>query len=205
MSPDRKIGVLGGTFDPIHLGHLTLAREAMRGAGLERVLLVPSGEPPHRAGALAPACDRLAMVGIAVATQPGLSVWSGEVHRQGPSRTFDTLAQLHQIFDPVGLCFILGSDAARELPSWHRYPDILELATFLVMDRPGERSITDLELGSLGLASFNRGAGDDSQLIQVAATDIRARLAARQQLDDLVPPAVADYIRINGLYDFPPP
>ncbi len=204
MSPSRQLGILGGTFDPVHYGHLSLALAARRCADLDRVLMVPSGQPPHKPqGAAASAADRLAMVRLAAEDQPGLEVWDGEVKRDGPSRTYDTLVQLATEFADCDLHFILGSDALREIASWYRYPEVLDLAIFVVCDRPGERLLSLAELEAIGIASHRVRVCESSGLVDVEARQVRASIAAGHPLDGLVHPKVADYIRRNHLYMAP--
>ena len=136
----RRVGVLGGTFDPIHLGHLDVAAAAHAALALDRVLLVPSRQPPHRAAAQASPFHRFAMTALAAATQPYLEASDLELQSaSGPSYTIDTLRRLHGAgFTPIELFFIIGSDAFAEIETWKAYPQLFEAAHFLVISRPGQ-------------------------------------------------------------------
>jgi nicotinate-nucleotide adenylyltransferase len=131
------LGILGGTFDPIHCGHVELARELRAALGLTAVKLVPAGDPPHRAAPVATAAHRLAMVELAVVDHPGLEVDARETLRRGRSYTVATLEELRSELPHSTLALIVGADAFLELPTWHRWRDILGLAHLIVVARPG--------------------------------------------------------------------
>lgn len=138
MSECGAFGVLGGTFDPIHHGHLRLAEEVREALGLTRICFIPAGEPPHRARPAASAAQRLAMVRLAVAGNPCFEVDDGEVLARGPSYTVDTLLRLRARLGPLRpLVLILGADAFAGLPGWHRWPHLFDLAHLAVANRPG--------------------------------------------------------------------
>lgn len=212
------LGVLGGTFDPIHLGHLAAADVAQQALSLESILLIPSRIPPHRAdAATASAADRLAMAQLAATERPGWSASRIELDREGPSFTYDTLIDLRaaltlqQAPGQWQIFFITGADAFAEIASWSRYPAVLDLAHFVVVSRPG------ITLDSLRarvpsafastLASGRQDASSRTRVILVEAdtpdissTDIRRRARAGQSLSGYVPDPVADYIRDHHLY-----
>jgi nicotinate-nucleotide adenylyltransferase len=136
--PLRALGVLGGTFDPIHLGHLRLAEEARESLDLERVCLIPAGQPPHRGAPGSTADDRLAMARLAIAGNPGLEVDDGEVRAAQKSYTVLTLERLRAELGPQRpLVLILGADAFQGLPAWHRWTELFDLAHVAVANRPG--------------------------------------------------------------------
>lgn len=194
-----KLGVLGGTFDPIHLGHVALAEWAADCAGLERVVLVPAGMPPHRGEATAPAADRLEMCRLAVAGHPRLEVSDLELRRKGPSYTADTLRELASRHPGAELYLILGWDAARELRSWHRPDEVLRLARLVVASRPGYQAPSEEDLEEAGIDPARVslcGVGTP----EVEASDIRRLLEAGRSLDGLVDPTVEAYLRRKGLY-----
>lgn len=197
------LGVLGGTFDPVHLGHIAAAEAAQQFLALDQIVLIPSSIPPHRAQpATASAADRLAMAQLAASTRPGWSVSRIELDRQGKSYTYDTLAELghpaRQIF------FIIGTDAFAEMASWSRYPAVLDLANFVVVSRPG----TTLDsLRERVPSAFSHYSAASTRVIlveahtpDVSSTEIRRRVRAGQPLSGLVPDAVEDYISAHGLY-----
>jgi nicotinate-nucleotide adenylyltransferase len=213
-----RLGILGGTFDPIHYGHLELAREVRAALGLERVRLIPAGDPPHRSAPIASATHRLAMVELSLADYPGLEVDAREIDRAGPSYTVVTLAELRNEAAARPLALIVGSDAFLGLPTWHRWREVFDLAHLVVVTRPG----TTLE-GALPPAlvpewrlrftrdtrmlSRPRGGKIVTQPItphDISASAIRAALAGGSDGVDavrgLLPPAVLAYIERNQLY-----
>jgi nicotinate-nucleotide adenylyltransferase len=218
----RRAGLLGGTFDPIHVGHLDVAEAARRALGLDEVRLIPARVPPHRAaGAQAAAEDRLAMVRLAIQGYPHLIASDLELRAPGPSYTASTLRELgRQGWRPTQLFFIAGADAFAEIATWRDYPVLLDLAHFAVVSRPGVPAASlpgrlpalaprMVEPGAVGDA---RAAGEGPTAIflihaatrDVSSTQIRDRVEAGASLADLVPPRVADYIRRHGLYSFTP-
>lgn len=131
------LALLGGTFDPVHYGHLRVADEARRALALSSVALVPAGDPPHRSRPVASATDRLAMLKLAVAEFPGLNVDGRELNREGKSYTVVTLEELRSEDESRPLLLLLGADVFRGLPAWHRWNDLFALAHLVVIDRPG--------------------------------------------------------------------
>jgi nicotinate-nucleotide adenylyltransferase len=191
---------VGGTFDPIHLGHTALADWAAKCAGLDMVLLVPAGKPPHRGNASAPAADRLEMTRLAAAGRPRLEVSDLEVSREGPSYTVDTLRELAREHPDAELYLVLGWDAARELRSWRDPDTVLRMAKLVIVSRPGFPEPTAEDLRRAGI--------DPARVVlcpvgtpEVEATDIRRLLETGGSLDGLVDPAVEAYLRQRGLYD----
>jgi nicotinate-nucleotide adenylyltransferase len=194
-----KIGILGGTFDPIHNGHLAAAELARHSLQLERVLLVPSRTPPHRmVEPRASAFHRFAMTALAAMSLERTLCSDLELQREGPSYTSLTLESLHREgFAPSDLFFILGADAFAEISSWHNYPRVLEMANFVVVARPGaEIPERDAPHSSAATSRFLVNAVTPD----VSSTGIRRRLSEGESIDDLVPPAVGDYIRRQRLY-----
>ena len=194
-----RVGLLGGTFDPIHNGHLALADAAIECARLDRVLLIPSNRPPHRPPARAGVEDRLAMCRLAAEGHPRLEVSDVEARRSGPSYTLDTLEQLRRQRPDDSLFLILGWDAAREFGSWHRPEDVLALVEPVIVNRPGLRSPYEGELRAAGLDPA-RTVVCPQQTPDARATEVREVAATGGQLDRMVPPAVAEYIRSHALY-----
>ena len=198
-----RVGLVGGTFDPIHVGHLAMARAARDCADLELVLLMPSAEPPHRDPATATAGHRLEMARLAAAGEDRIEVSDIEVRRPGRSYTVDTLEELRRSRPDDVLYLVLGWDAARELTSWERLERVLELATLVVVARPGFPDPTSADLLAAGLDPRHVILCGD-RTPDVVATEIRERLARGQSLDGLVDPRVAEYIRSRGLYGSDP-
>lgn len=218
---DRPLALLGGTFDPVHYGHLRLADDVRRALGLNEVRLVPAGDPPHRGGPSASAADRLAMLRLAVGDWPGLVVDDREIERAGKSYTVETLADLRADNRHRPLLLIVGADAFLGLPTWHRWRDVFDLAHVVVVARPGVK-LADALPPELASEWRKRHTDDRSTLFSqpagaiyeqaipphpIAATAIRLQLArgaaGRQAVAGLLPPAVLAYIDHQRLYQAP--
>lgn len=213
MIASRRLGILGGTFDPIHFGHLDAADAARRALRLDAILLIPSSDPPHRpAEPLASAFHRFAMVALAIQGDAGLRASDMELTRTGPSYTADTFrAVSRQGWQPSQIFFILGSDAFAEIATWREFPTVLDAANFAVIARPGTTldaavAKTPALRGRLRSTEETSGApGTSIYLVEgrtrdISSSTIRARLTARQPIDDLVPAAVARHIVAHHLY-----
>ena len=192
------IGILGGTFDPVHNGHLAAAGQLRAVADLDQVWLMPNATPPHRSSApVAKAADRMRMVELAVAGH-ALLASRLEVERGGISYTIDTVRQLAREFPGQRFALLLGSDAALQIRSWHEADALLGEASFVIFNRP-ETALAPQTLHELGFApARSRIVHLDTPTI--AAHQVRDRLARGAPIDDLVPAAVADYIRAHDLY-----
>jgi nicotinate-nucleotide adenylyltransferase len=196
-----SVGILGGTFNPPHVGHLICARAASEQLGLERVLLVPAREPPHKRVIDEPGPDaRFALCERAVAGERCLMASRLELDRPPPSYTVDTLEQLHERAPEDELIFIAGSDLARSLPGWRSPQRILELARLAVAERAGTQRGEVLE----ALAPLGGGADGvvflEMARVNVSSTDVRRRVAEGMPIEGLVPAAVAHEIEAQGLY-----
>lgn len=208
----RRIGLLGGTFDPIHYGHLRSALEVREWLALDELRLVPSARPPHRAEPGATAQQRLEMVHLATAADTGLCVDDRELARDRPSFTVETLESLRaEIGDDVAIFMIVGWDAFCSLPGWHRWEEVLELASLVVLQRPdydldppevlkdlmAARSVTDP-------AQAHAPCGEIICLAQtplaISATHIRSLVGQGRSARFLLPDAVLGYIETHGLY-----
>lgn len=208
------LGILGGTFDPIHYGHLRPALELLEGLGLAAIHFVPCAIPPHRHLPVASAEQRLAMVRLALEGVAGLQADDRELHRSGPSYMVDTLESLRAERGEQPLCLILGLDAFLGLDRWHRWERILELSHVVIAHRPGwklagqasasiqellkMRQITDPQ----GLCREKAGMILFQAVTQldISATSIRSRLAEGRQVRYLLPDPVLEYIERQGLY-----
>ena len=211
----RRLGVFGGTFDPVHHGHLDAARAARSALGLEEILFVPSKDPPHRP--LVPhatAFQRFALTALAINGLDGCRVSDMELVRDGRSYTSDTLRQLHASgWTPRQLFFIVGADAFAEIATWREYPAVIDLAQFVVIARPGTAIEAALSrnpelrprVGAPAMEPTREGATGiyvvEATTRDVSSTTIRERLAAGQGIDDLVPSAVARHIVAHHLYE----
>ncbi len=201
----QLIGLLGGTFDPVHFGHLRPALEVAECLELSELRLVPCHVSPHRAQPLATPQQRLQMLTLATAGQPVLRVDPRELNRPPPSYTVDTLESLKAEQPEANLAFVMGDDAFAAFKRWHRWERILELAHLVVTSRPGFR----LQAGEFSLAGDRaelRGAGAGKILhcevtaLDICASDIRRRLSERRDIAYLVPHSVRDYITEQRIY-----
>ena len=204
-------GILGGTFNPPHLGHLALARHAREELGLERVLLMPAHSAPHKGEGEDPGPERrLEMCRLAVKGETGLEACGLEIERGGPSYTVDTLRSLHESHPEVKLTFIVGADMARTLPEWREPEALLGLARLAVAEREDAgREDVLRALAPLRTAVGGDGAPDRQSAgvaflemgpVAVSSSLVRERVAAGGPVEDLVGPAVAEYIAEHGLY-----
>jgi nicotinate-nucleotide adenylyltransferase len=210
------MGVLGGTFDPIHCGHLASAEQIARDLRLDVVLLVLSARPPHKGErAQASVDDRMSMLRLAVAARPRLMACDLETTRAGPSYTVDTLRELRRRYPDAELFLIMGVDAWSEVDTWKRPQDLLTLANVIVTTRPGldfpdggvqppvvarQACWYDPAIGAYRHRSGHRLIAHPIEGIQVSSTDIRRRARQGAQLQGLVPDAVAEFIRERGIY-----
>lgn len=196
------VGILGGTFDPIHLGHLIIAEEARSRLGLEQIIFVPAGDPYRREHSpQANTEQRLAMVRRAVADNPAFRVSTVDIDRGGPSYSVDTVRDIRRELgdDPV-LCFLMGWDALRDLHTWHR-PDLLaDLAQIVVLLRPGLPEMDWAVLERVLPGAQGRILRLNTPVIGISATEVRRRVAERVSLRYWVPDLVAEYIVEHGLY-----
>jgi nicotinate-nucleotide adenylyltransferase len=209
------IGLLGGTFDPVHNGHLDVARAAIHALHLEKVLLIPSRTPPHRHAPQAKGPDRLAMVRAAIADEPRLEASTIELDAAGPSYTSATLDRFAAAgIDTQTLCFIVGADAFAEIPTWHSYPELLDRCHFAAVSRPGlpaeqlRARLPRLASRMISVTANQRYATPshasifliDAHTAPVSSTDVRAYIARGASVKGLVPDAVAAYIDAHRLY-----
>ena len=217
MNAPSRTGILGGTFDPIHFGHLDVAAAARRALELTEVIFIPSRTPPHRQTVpVASARHRLAMVALAVADQSAYRASDQELRTDGPSYTSVTLEICADAgIPPSQLFFITGADAFAEIASWHDYPNLLSLSHFVVVSRPSH-AVSDLrqQLPDLALRMREAGTLGDSDLRHdgtwiwlvdavtrdISSSDIRTRLAHGDSIAQHVPPSVAAYIERGHTY-----
>ncbi len=217
-----SVGLLGGTFNPIHNGHVAIARQAREVLALDRVVFIPTGDPPHKPHeTLATAKDRFEMVRLAIASDPSLSISDVEVRRSGKSYTIDTIRLLQQEYGPEArLFFLIGLDAFLEFPTWRDPATLLTLCSFVVLSRPGltfqalselplippipQASLVELDTGRS--VRLNVPVGTQSLIClrlppnHVSASDIRARIAQGAPTANLLPPVVESYILQHHIY-----
>ena len=218
MNSLAPVGILGGTFDPIHHGHLRLAQEALEQCRFNAVRFVPSGTPPHRAAPLASSVQRLQMVQLAIHGQPGFEADEREVHRTDKCYSVDTFSALRkELGAEQSLCLILGSDAFLQLHTWDRWQQLFELTHIVVMQRPGLPVGNAIMQADVALRQqyqtrlaptpqlLHESASGlivvlDMPQLEISATNIRNRVAQNKNLRYLLPDTVAHYIQINHLY-----
>lgn len=197
-----KIGVLGGTFDPVHLGHIGVAEAARDALGLAEVIMVPAGQPVYKTeNQVTPASHRLAMLRVAVKGKTGLKVSTMEVERLGPSYTIDTIVELKKKYgDKAEIYFILGWDSLEQLPEWREASSLVAMCRLVAVPRPGSPP-PDMKILE------NRIPGVTQKVIfleephiDISATDIRDMAERGEPIDGLVPAPVAKYIKKHSLY-----
>jgi nicotinate-nucleotide adenylyltransferase len=208
----QPIGLFGGTFDPLHYGHLRTAFELWQALQLAEVRFMPTGSPPHREQPLAPAHLRLAMVKAAIADQPAFVIDDREVRRSGVSYSVDTLTELRAEYPQRSLCLLLGMDAFLGLPNWHRWRELLDLGHVVVAHRPGWRAPT---MGPLGEIMVDRGTGNVRDLhqqpagriyvhavtqLEISSTELRQLIAQGRDPRYIVPEEVRRIIRETRCY-----
>jgi nicotinate-nucleotide adenylyltransferase len=209
------LALLGGTFDPIHMGHLDVAEAARRAVGLDQILLVPANVPPHRAAPKASSAHRFAMAAIAVQDRPELHVSDLEMLSDEPSYTNTTLDRLKaRGLDTRTVCFVIGADAFGEIRTWKAFPAILDRCQFVVVSRRGCSALSlpavlpELSGRMINAAGmFNFDAGMEPRIIlvdaptaAVSSTEVRRRVAASEPIEGLVPDLVARHIKKHDLY-----
>ncbi|MDF2834395.1 MAG: nadD [Paenibacillus sp.] len=192
-----KAGIMGGTFDPIHIGHLIAAQTALEACGLDEVWFIPTASPPLKPSAPgADAYDRLEMVAAAIAGHERFRVLDIELRRGGVSYTIDTIKALRERHPNHSFAYIIGSDRINDLPKWHRIGELAELVTFIGLARPGTTARPELLPDELR----GRIAFADMPAIGVSSTGLRERLASGRSIRYLVPDAVIALIRRHGWY-----
>jgi len=219
MTTQRRLGVLGGTFDPIHYGHLRAAEAAQSALNLDEIRVIPAHDPPHRPlDPRASAFHRFALIALAIDGRSNWQVSDTELRRTGPSYTALTLKELHaEGWHPAQIFFILGTDAFAEIATWYEFPSVLDAANFAIAARPGttldQAVARTAAIGDRvrpvahGVGRESLGAANtgiyliEASLPDISSTGIRQRLAAGHSIDDLVPAAVARYIQAQHLYD----
>jgi nicotinate-nucleotide adenylyltransferase len=208
----KPIGIFGGTFDPVHYGHLRSAFEMLQALNFSEVRFIPCGDPPHRGVTFASAQERFDLVQLAIEGQSGFVADDRELRRDGPSYTVDTLASLREEFPSRSLGLILGMDAFLGLPGWHRWEEILDIAHIVIAHRPGWKAP---DMGVLGDLIAERGTHRVDDLhsaaqgcihihavtqLEIASTEIRDLIAAGRDPRFLVPDQVRDAILDRKIY-----
>ncbi|MDH4223655.1 MAG: nicotinate-nucleotide adenylyltransferase [candidate division Zixibacteria bacterium] len=191
----EKIGILGGTFDPVHSGHLILAQELKETLGLQKVIFVPSATPPHKEGFyLSPARDRMMMTQIAIQDNPDFSLCDLEIKREGESYTIDTIKELKKLYPQQELYLLLGSDVLEELSSWKEPDKIFREVKVAIAIRPGFDTI-DKRNEYVKKAKLIPISG-----LNISSTEIREKVKSGKSIRYLVPPEVEEFIRAKNIY-----
>ena len=194
MSLTGPLGVIGGTFDPVHYGHLATAKLAQDYFKLEQIYFIPASTPPHKSPPHSGPRHRLSMLKSAIKNIKGFEAWDGEIRRGGKSYSLDTLKTLTKSFPRTPIYFIIGSDNLKEIPLWHKYPELLKLATFCVAHRPGHSLKVPREIRAMRVKIF------PSPEWKISSTMIREYLSKGYSCKYLLPPEVIEYIIKHGLY-----
>lgn len=198
----KKLGIMGGTFDPIHNGHLATVEFVRKKLGLEKVLFVPAYVAPHKiGGAFSPAQDRYNMTALAIKENAYLQLSDIELRREGVSYTYDTLIALRKKYGKeYELFFIVGADSVVALDSWHRVREIMQVCTFVAATRPGFAPTVDKVIEDFGELGSKSILWVDTPEVNISSTEIRERVKNGYSIKELVPEAVAEYIRQKDLY-----
>ena len=202
----QSVAILGGTFDPIHNGHIAIAKAVAQEFSPQRVLFIPSRKPPHKTNRdITPAAHRYQMAALAICEHPTFDISSIEIDRTGPSYTIDTAKRLKEICPPgAEISYIIGADAVHEILSWKDAEELLQICRFIVVPRPGYHS-PQAHMDKLTKTMGARFTWLQAPLTDISSTQIRDCLRKGQPICNHVPKPVEDYIRANGLYGLTPP
>jgi nicotinate-nucleotide adenylyltransferase len=197
----KRVGIMGGTFDPIHLGHLVVANEALNIYKLDEIIFVPAGNPPHKIGIIADCNDRYLMTVLATMSNDKFIVSDIEIRKTDKSYSLDTLKELHRIYSDTEFYFITGTDAVTDLPNWHEPRELLKLCKFIAVSRPG----MDKESVELKIEEIRKDLNGYIDLLQIpmlqiSSTEIRERFKKGISAKYLLPESVEQYITKNNLY-----
>lgn len=204
-SPSKRMGVMGGSYDPVHSGHLIIASEALEKADLDELVFMPAAVPPHKRSLERAASEhRVNMLKRAVEGESRFSVSTHEIDRGGVSFTFDTISELHQLMPEVELVLIVGGDTLVDLPNWYKVDELLQLCEVATFTRPGDQDPKEIARKIvLEDASKERLMSGvfQTRLIEISSSEIRERIAAGLSVKYLLPPVVEAYILEHGLYE----
>ena len=199
MNAGQSVGILGGSFDPVHYGHLIMAEHAMDQLDLDSIIFAPAGAPPHKPGEVeASAEDRFAMVRAAVSSRPGFVCSTMDMEPGEPSYTWKLLERAHWEYNGANLTFIMGGDSLKDFGGWARPDRILELARIAVVARPGAE-VTSTDISAVA-GLDDRIDWVETPMCDISSTDLRTRIAAGRSIRYLVPDTVHDYIASRSLY-----
>lgn len=197
----KRVGIMGGTFDPIHLGHLVVANEVLNIYNLDKIIFVPAGNPPHKIGMITSSWDRYFMTSVATMSNNKFAVSDLEIKNDSKSYTLNTLKELHAIFPDTEFYFITGTDAIIELPNWHEPKELLKLCKFIAVSRPGiSKENAEFKIDEIRKDLNARIELLQVPMLQISSTDIRDRLKRGVSAKYLLPESVEQYIIKNNLY-----
>ena len=195
VKKSRNIAILGGSFDPVHNGHLAIAALALEDLNLHEIVFIPAGTPPHKINTInRSANERLEMLKKATATDDRFTVWDGEIKREGASYTIDTIIEFEKLYPESRLFFIIGSDNIKEILTWSRWEELIKKVTFAVTQRPGYTLDIPKELSSATFVEF------PSPLWGLSSSDIRKYLKKGHSCSYLLPPSVLKTVAENNFY-----
>ncbi len=202
MNTTQKVGIMGGTFDPIHIGHLVTADAVRIEYRLDKVLFIPAANPPHKQDSqVTPALHRYIMTAMATYSNPHFFVSAIEMERPGPSYTIDTIRLLHEHYaGRAKFYFITGADAVGDLPTWNNIDELLDLCDFVATTRPGCVSAIDDVIRHFGPKGAERIHRLTTPELEISSTDIRDRVKKGRSIKYIVPESVENYILKEGLY-----
>lgn len=197
----NRVGIMGGTFDPIHLGHLVIANEVLNIYHLDHIIFVPAGNPPHKKATGASSWDRFVMTSLATMSNSKFIVSDFEIKKQDRSYTIETLREFHKTYPNTEFYFITGTDAVVDLPNWHEPKELLKLCKFIAVSRPGMGK-EDAEIKIQEIMTELDGKIELLQvpMLQISSTDIRDRFKKGKSAKYLLPEIVEQYIYKNNLY-----
>ena len=197
----KKIGIMGGTFDPVHMGHLVVANEVLNIYGLDEIIFIPAGNPPHKRGTKASSWDRYLMTEMATLSNSKFKVSDIEIKKEEKSYTLKTINELKDMYPDAEFYFITGTDAVIELPSWHQPEELLKMCRFIAVSRPGismgEAKEKISEINNMYNSSIELF---QASMLQISSTDIRHRFEMGKSAKYLLPESVEQYIIKNNLY-----
>ncbi|WP_080844922.1 nicotinate-nucleotide adenylyltransferase [Cytobacillus gottheilii] len=186
----KKVGILGGTFDPPHLGHFIIANEVKEELELDEIWFMPNQEPPHKVRTNSvPASDRVRMLELGITGRPGFKVETIELDRQGPSYTYDTIKQLNELYKQYSFYFIIGADMVEYLPKWHNIDELITMVQFIGVNRPAYELESDYPITYANVPD-----------VAISSSMIRDRLQKGRSITYLVPNEIRDYIKEKKLY-----
>lgn len=197
----KRFGIMGGTFDPIHLGHLVVANEVLNIYNLDKIIFVPAGNPPHKIGTSASSWDRYFMTNIATNSNVKFIVSDLEIKSTDKSYTLNTLKEFHNTYPDTDFYFITGTDAVIDLPNWHEPQELLKLCKFIAVSRPGiSKEDAEYKIDEIRISLNANIEQLQVPMLQISSTDIRDRFQRGVSAKYLLPESVEQYILKNNLY-----